>query len=258
MNPTTFTYLSPPRNEILTHLDDAERQRLPYVFKTVDLEAQQSLYVPGGEIKHVYFPVNSIVSAVAVMDDGATVETAMIGREGVVGIAAVTGNYPARNWTRVLLPGEAMRAEAGVVRELFNDNPLWQKLLLRYYGTLIEQISRRAICNSRHRLNERLCTWILMVHDRAGAHDFPLTQEAVARQLGVRRAGVNECIGWLQRLNVIDHRRGHIRILHREALEDAACACYPAFKLEMRWFDDTKLNKGDLGDEHLRPRIGRG
>jgi CRP-like cAMP-binding protein len=246
MNPTTFTYTRPPRNEILSRLDDAERQRLPYIFKTVDLEAQQSLYTPGSEVKYVYFPVNSVACAVAVMDDGATVETAMVGREGVVGIAAVTGSYPARNWMRVLLPGEALRAEAAVVRELFNENPLWQKLLLRYYGTLIEQVSRRAICNSRHRLSERLCTWLLMVHDRAGADDFPLTQEAVARQLGVRRAGVNECIGWLERLNVIEHRRGHIRVLHREALEDAACACYPAFESDMRWFDDAKLFRGGL------------
>lgn len=241
---TSYTYLSPPKNIILTFLDEVERQRLPYILKLVDLEAQQTLHAPGDQVRYVYFPVTAVASAVAVMDDGSTVETAMIGHEGVVGIAAVTGSYPVRNWMRVLLPGEAMRAEASVVRELFNENALWQKSLLRYYCALIEQVSRRTICNSRHRLNERLCTWLLMVHDRAGRGDLPLTQEAVARQLGVRRAGVNEAVRWLESMKIIDHTRGHIRIRHREALEDAACACYPAFGAEMRWFDAPKSYRG--------------
>jgi CRP-like cAMP-binding protein len=258
MNYTTFTHLSPTRNEILSRLDDAERQRFPYLFRRVDLESQQTLYAPGDEIRHVYFPIGCVATAVAVMDDGATVETAMIGREGVVGIAAITGSYPARNWMRVLLPGDALRAEASAMRELFDENHLWQKTLLRYYCTLIEQVSRRAICNSRHRLSERLCTWLLMVHNRAGKADFPLTQEAIARQLGVRRAGINECIGWLERTKVVAHRRGHILILHREALEDAACACYPAFASDMHWFDDVKSNKGGLGDGHIQTRSGGG
>lgn len=231
-------------NDIIARLGDAVGERLLYHFKAVQLESQQSLYVPGDEINHVYFPVSCVATTVAVMRDGSTVETAMMGREGVVGISAVVGNCRSLHWTRVFLPGEALRAEAVVVQELFNENPQWQKLLLRYYSTLISQVSRRAICNTRHRLSERLCTWLLMVHDRAGRDDFPVTQEAVSRQLGVRRAGVNEAAGLLEKLSIIDNTRGHIRILSREALEDAACICYPAFKEEVRWLETAEKQKG--------------
>jgi CRP-like cAMP-binding protein len=149
----------------------------------------------------------------------------------------------------VLLPGEAARVESGFLRELFNDSGPLQKLLLRYYAVLIGQVSRRAVCNTRHRLNERLCTWLLMLRDRVGRDDLPMTQETAARQLGVRRAGVNECMGWLQRLGVIDHRRGHVQIANREALEDAACVCYKGFEEEMHWHEACAK---PVGGGHLR------
>jgi CRP-like cAMP-binding protein len=231
-------------NLILNAVGPDEYQRLARFFRVVDLEAQQTLYAPGDQIAYAYFPVDAVVVAVATMNDGATVETAMMGREGVVGIGAAIGSYRARHWVRVLLPGEAVRVEAGVLRELFNDSADWQKLLLRYYAVLINQVSRRTVCNTRHRLNERLCTWLLMLHDRVGRDDLPMTQEAAARQLGVRRAGVNECMGWLQRLNVIDHRRGNVRVVNRDALEDAACVCYRGFEAEMNWQDAAKLKRG--------------
>jgi len=232
-------------NSILNSLGPDEYERMLRFFKVVDLEAQQTLYAPGDQIAHAYFPVDSVAVSVATMDDGSTVETAMMGREGMAGIAAVVGSFRTRTWTRVLLPGEALRVETGVLRELFNDSPDLQRLLLRYYSTLITQVSRRTVCNTRHRLSERLCTWLLMLHDRTGRDDLPLTQEEAARQLGVRRAGVNECMGWLEKLNVIDHRRGHVQIVNRAALEDAACVCYPEFEEEMRWYEDgAKLKSG--------------
>src|SRR5947209_4824672 len=230
-------------NSILNSLGPDEYQRLMRFFKVVDLEAQQTLYAPGDVIGYAYFPVDSVVVAVVTMDDGSTVETAMMGREGLAGVAAAVGSYRARHWTRVLLPGEAVRVEAGVLRELFDDSPALQKLLLRYYAVLISQVSRRTVCNTRHRLSERLCTWLLMLRDRVGRDDLPMTQEAAARQLGVRRAGVNECMGWLEKLSVIDHRRGHVQIVNREALQDAACVCYPEFEEEMRWYEDGAKSK---------------
>ena len=228
---------------MLASLDAGEYQRLFHLLRVVDLCAQQTLYTPGDRLQHVYFPVGCVVTGVAVMDDGATVETAMIGPEGVVGVSAMTDGYRVRYWTRVLLPGEALRVEAEALREFCEESQPCQTMLLRYYSTLISQVSRRAVCNSRHRLSERLCTWLLMVHDRAGTDDFPVTQEAVARHLGVRRAGVNECMGWLEKLNVIDHRRGHVQIVNRAALEDAACVCYPEFEEEMRWYEDGVKSK---------------
>src|SRR5437763_12734228 len=151
MSQTISAYPGVSGNSILNRLDADEYQRLLHFFRVVDLEAQQTLYTPGGEITHAYFPVDSVVTNVATMNDGSTVETAMVGREGVVGIAAAMGSYRARYWTRVLLPGEALRIEAGLLREPFNDSPLWQELLLRYYSTLIYPVPRRAVCNTRPR-----------------------------------------------------------------------------------------------------------
>lgn len=222
-------------NCLIDRLGPEEFERLRQHFKAVELQTRQTLYAPGDTITHAYFPTSAVATTVATMDDGAMAETAMIGCDGVAGVVAATGAHSARHWTRVLVPGEALRVDAQTLREILEDNPEWRNLLLRYYGVLIGQVSRRAICNARHRLNERLSTWLLMVRDRATDGDLPLTQEAIARQLGVRRAGVNECVVALQRLGVLDHRRGHIRVLRDEALEESACSCYPACKAEVRW-----------------------
>ena len=251
MSQETHARLAGSGNIILNSLEPDEYERLKRFFKIVDLEAQQTLYATGDPITHAYFPLDSVVTAVATMNDGSTVETAMIGREGLVGIGAAIGSYRARHWVRVLLPGEAVRVEAGFLRELFNDSPAWQKLLLRYYAALISQVSRRAVCNTRHRLNERLCTWLLMLHDRVGRDDLPLTQETAARQLGVRRAGVNECMGYLQKLGFVVHRRSHVRLLNREALEAAACVCYQGFERDARWHEGTELSAGGLAQSHV-------
>ncbi|HST52531.1 MAG TPA: Crp/Fnr family transcriptional regulator [Pyrinomonadaceae bacterium] len=237
MSQIAFAHRSLSGNSILSRFDADEYYRLSRFSRTVDLEAQQTLYAPGDEIAHAYFPVDCVITSVATMNDGSTVETAMVGREGVAGISAALGGFRARELTRVLLGGEALRVEASLLRELFNESQVWQRLLLCYYSALINQVSRHAVCNTRHRLSERLCTWLLMLHDRAGRDDIGLTQAAAARQLGVRRAGVNECVGQLQRANVLGHSRGHIRILDRDALCVAACVCYKEFEQEMRWHD---------------------
>ena len=222
-------------NSLIGRLGPDEHERLRHLFKAVELQARQTLYAPGDTITHAYFPAGAVATTVASMDDGATAETAMIGRDGVVGVGVAAGERSARHWTRVLVPGACLRVDAQALREIFEESPEWRSLLLRYYGLLIGQVSRRAICNARHRLNERFSTWLLMVRDRASDGEFPLTQEAIARQLGVRRAGVNECVVALQRLGVLDHRRGHIRVLRDEALEESACSCYPECKAEVRW-----------------------
>lgn len=259
MTQTIYVQPAISGNNILNSFGPDEYGRLARFFKVVDLEAQQTLYAPGDEITHSYFPMDAVAVTVSTMDDGSTVETAMVGREGVVGISAVSGASRTRTWTRVLLPGEAQRVEAVVLRDLFNDSPAWQKLLLRFYASLISQVSRRTVCNTRHRLSERLCTWLLMLHDRAGHDDLPMTQETAGRQLGVRRAGVNETMVWLQRMGVIEHRRGHVRILKRDVLETAACVCYAGFKKEMRWHEEgVRLNRwGHLRDEWPRADAGR-
>jgi CRP-like cAMP-binding protein len=235
MDSTTFAPAAASGNGLIDGLVPEEYGRLQHLFRPVELQPRQTVYAPGDRVTHAYFPVGAVATAVATMDDGSTAETAMIGRDGVVGVGAAAGETHALHWTRVLLPGDALRVETGAMREMFEESPAWRDMLLRYYGVLIGQVSRRAICNARHRLNERFSTWLLMVRDRAGEEDFPLTQETIARQLGVRRAGINECVVALQRLGVLDHRRGHIRVLRRDALEESACSCYPACREEARW-----------------------
>lgn len=235
MDSITFAPAVVSGNGLIDGLAPSEYERLQHLFRPVELQPRQTVYAPGDRVTHAYFPVGAVATAVATMDDGATAEIAMIGRDGVVGVGAAAGETHALHWTRVLLPGDALRVETGALREIFEESPAWRDMLLRYYAVLIGQVSRRAICNARHRLNERFSTWLLMVRDRAREEDFPLTQETIARQLGVRRAGINECVVALQRLGVLDHRRGHIRVLRGDALEESACSCYPACKQEARW-----------------------
>ncbi|HZT56995.1 MAG TPA: Crp/Fnr family transcriptional regulator [Pyrinomonadaceae bacterium] len=240
MSQDTFACNGLPGNAILSRLLSDEASRFTRHFRTVELGAQQTLYAPGDEVTHAYFPVGCVITTVTTMNDGATVETSMVGREGVAGVAAVTtSGLRVRDWTRVLLAGEALRVEASLLREVFQEGREWQTPLLRYYSTLIGQVSRRAVCNTRHRLNERLGTWLLMLFDRVGRDEIMLTQEIAARQLGVRRAGVNECMGQLQRANIVQHSRGHIRLVNREALEGAACLCYPEFREDARWHESA-------------------
>jgi len=236
MDSTTFAPVAAASgNSLIDGLAPEEHERLRHLFRPVELQSRQSIYAPGDRMTYAYFPAGAVTTAVATMDDGSTAETAMIGRDGVVGVGAAAGETRSRQWVSVLLPGEALRVETGALREIFEESPAWRDTLLRYYGVLIGQVSRRAICNARHRLNGRFSTWLLMVCDRAGEEDFPLTQETISRQLGVRRAGVNECVVALQRVGVLNHRRGHIRVLSRDALEKSACSCYPACREEVRW-----------------------
>lgn len=235
MDSTTFAPAALSGNSLVDRLAPEEYGRLRHLFRHVELQPRQTVYAPGDRVTHAYFPAGAVATSVATMDDGSTAETAMIGRDGVLGVGAAAGETRARHWTRVLLPGDALRVETGALREIFDESPAWRDTLLRYYGVLIGQVSRRAICNARHRLNERFSTWLLMLRDRAGVEEFRLTQETIARQLGVRRAGINECVVALQRLGVVDHRRGHISVLRGDVLEASACPCYPACKAEVRW-----------------------
>lgn len=197
--------------------------------EVVELGLRQTVYEIGDRVTHAYFPAGGcVVTSVAIMSDGATVETTMVGREGVAGLVALLADGRARHWTRALLPGAALRVRADAFRGLFQRDEAARDLLLGCYRALLAQATRRAVCNTRHHLFERLCTWLLMVRERAGRDDLPLTQEAVSRQLGVRRAGINEAVGRLQRAGVIEHGRGRLRLLDRELLGAAACPCHRA------------------------------
>ena len=234
-------------NHILASLPEAARGELLAHSAPVYLDYQRTVYETGDSVRQVFFPIACVLAEVAIMDDGTTVETGMVGREGAVGVTSAFGEYGAWCWTRVLIPGEALEVGADALRELFRESDELRALLLGYYRTRISHVSRRAICNTRHRLHERVCTWLLMLCDRAPSVDIPLTQEAVARQMGARRAGVNEVMVGLQRYGIIVHRRGHIRIEDRARLEEMACLCYGGHREDFEWRPAPPPGRRNIG-----------
>lgn len=224
-------------NRLLDGLHKSAARAIQPHLQEVNLHQHQTLYDIGERVRDVYFPVGAVLTGVLLMNDGTMVETCLVGSEGVAGINAAFGRYRSNYWMKVLLPGRALRITDESLRAILNRERDMFGLLLLYYRLRINHVSLRAVCNSRHRIFERLCTWLLMLRDRAGTDDLPLTQEIVARQLGVRRAGINECVAQLQRVGAVEHKRGVIRIRNRRALEESACTCRRAFHAEMKWFD---------------------
>ena len=166
------------------------------------------------------------------MEDGTTVETAMTGREGLIDMSAILGSGASRQWTWVSISGDALQLETKVLEQVFLSNETALKALLHCYRSFVTQISQRCICNTRHTIHERLCCWLLMIHDRVGGQDLRLTQETIASRVGARRAGITVAAGMLQGLHAIEYRRGHLHILDRAVLEEMACECYTILKTD--------------------------
>src|SRR5829696_7744688 len=181
MDSTAFAYAGLTGNALIDQLGTDVSRRLLAFSRVVRLEAREPLYAPGGAVRHVYFPAGCVAAACASAGDGALVETALFGREGLLGLCAVLGERDAREPACAVLPGAAVRVEAAALRTLFAESALWRRLVLRFYGAHVRQISRRAVCNARHRLTERLATWLLALCERADSDDLQLTQETAAR-----------------------------------------------------------------------------
>jgi CRP-like cAMP-binding protein len=164
------------------------------------------------------------------LEDGSTTEAAIIGREGVAGLSAIFAARPPSYWTQVTVAGSALRMSAEVLAEEFARGGAMQSLLLAYASARLAQISQKAVCNARHTVVERLCCWLLMVHDRVGDDELPLTHELIADHLGARRASISEAAMSLRERGIISYTRGQVRIVDRRALEAAACECYRTLK----------------------------
>lgn len=216
------------RNHLLAQwlaTSDGREYLAPHL-RPVSLERNQVLYEQGDTIDFVYFPVDSVVSSLAIMEDGTTLETSIIGPDGLVGVSSILGSGKSRQWLWVLASGTAFQLEAKLLDRLFLDNELALKSLLRFYRSLITQVSQRCVCNTRHTVMDRLCCWLLMLHDRVGGANLRLTQEMIASRLGARRAGITVAAGTLQAMHAIEYRRGQLHIADREVLEHAVCECY--------------------------------
>jgi CRP-like cAMP-binding protein len=219
----------PTRNELLKELLSvpAIANTVVHDLKLVTLSVNQVLYEQGDHIDHVYFPLDSIVSSLAIMEDGTTMETAMIGRDGVVGISTILGSGRSQQWIWVTIGGNAIQLDSRVLDKLFVQNETALKALLKCYRSTITQVSQRCVCNTRHTILERLSCWLLMIHDRVGQANLNLTQEMIASRVGARRAGITVAAGMLQEMGAIEYRRGRLHIVNRATLAEVVCECYP-------------------------------
>jgi CRP-like cAMP-binding protein len=219
-------------NRILAALSEGERENIFPHLEPLSLSLGQILFEPGDPVRHIYFPLNSVVSMLASMENGTTVEAGVIGKEGAVGIAAILGAETSTTQGLVQATGEALSIPADVLMAEFRRAGKLQLLLLRHTHSLFTMVSQTAACNRLHTVEERLARWLLTTHDRVESNEFLLTQEFIARMLGTRRSGVTVAAGILQQAGLINYRRGRIYILDREGLEEVSCECYRIVKEE--------------------------
>lgn len=222
----------PTSNYLLNALPLAEYQRLEPHFELVTLKLGEVLYESGDQMRHAYFPTASIISLLYVLENGSSAEIAVVGNEGILGIALFMGGHTTPSRAVVQSKGMAFRLKADILLEEFNRGGATQNLLLRYTQALITQMTQTAVCNRHHTVEQQLCRWLLLSLDRLSGNSLDMTQELIANMLGVRREGVTEAAGRLQREGLIKYCRGHIEVLDRDLLESRVCECYQVVKTE--------------------------
>jgi len=190
------------------------------------------LYESGSQLRHVYFPTSSIVSLLYVMEDGASAEIAVVGNEGMVGVALFMGGETTPSRALVQSGGQAYRLRGQFLKDEFHRATALQHVLLRYTQALLTQMAQTAVCNRHHSVDQQLCRWLLLSLDRLPSNELSMTQELIANMLGVRREGVTEAARKLQTAGLINYSRGHITVLDRPRLEARACECYQVVKTE--------------------------
>lgn len=222
----------PRQNHLLAALPADDYQRLLLSLEPIPMLLGDVLYESGEQMRSVYFPTTSIVSLLYVMENGASAEIAVVGKEGIVGVSLFMGGETTPSRAVVQSAGHAYRLKGQQLKDEFYRNGPMQHLLLRYTQSLLTQMAQTAVCNRHHSLDQQLCRWLLLSLDRLQSNELVMTQELIANMLGVRREGVTEAAGNLQRAGLIEYRRGHITVLDRPGLEARACECYAVVKTE--------------------------
>jgi CRP-like cAMP-binding protein len=222
----------PLSNQLLTALPAEEWLRWQSQLEPVELKLGQVVYESGHAQGYVYFPTSAIVSLLYVTENGSSAEIAIVGFEGIVGIALFLGGETSPSRGVVQSAGQAFRLKANLIKEAFNRSLPVMQLMLRYAQALIAQISQTAVCNRHHSVEQQLCRWLLVSLDRLSTPHLYMTQELISNMLGVRREGVTENANKLQRAGLIRYSRGHIEVLDRPGLERVVCECYSVVKKE--------------------------
>jgi CRP-like cAMP-binding protein len=223
---------TPEQNHLLAALSPAERARLYPHLRLVKMPLGKALYEPGDTLRRVFFPVDCIVSLLYVLESGASAEISVVGNEGLIGVALFMGGETTPSRAIVQSAGYGYRLDGQRLKDEFHSNGGLQLLLLRYTQSLITQMAQTAVCNRHHSLDQQLCRWLLLSLDRLASNELVMTQELIANMLGVRREGVTEAAGKLQKLGAIRYSRGHITVLDRPKLEELCCECYSVVKRE--------------------------
>ena len=233
---------APRQNCLLAAIPEEEYARLLPDLELISLPLGTVLYESGSELRHVYFPTTAIVSLLYVMIDGASAEIAVVGKEGILGVALFMGGETMPNRAVVQSAGHAYRLKGELLKQEFNRAGELQHLLLRYTQALLTQMAQTAVCNRHHSLDQQLCRWLLLSLERLSSSELVMTQELIANMLGVRREGVTEAAGNLQKSGLIKYHRGHITVLDLAGLEARACECYSVVKKEFdRLLPEVKI-----------------
>jgi CRP-like cAMP-binding protein len=228
-------------NHLLAALPVEDLAHISPQLVLVDMPLGKVLYESGGALSHVYFPTTSIVSLLYVMEDGSSAEIAIVGNDGLIGIALFMGGETTPSRAIVQSAGHAYRLDARILKDEFRRGGSMQRLLLRYTQALITQMAQTAVCNRHHSIDQQLCRWLLLSLDRLPSSELKMTQELIANMLGVRRSGVTEAALKLQDAGLIRYNYGHIEVLDRSGLEKRVCECYGVVRREFdRLLPDLK------------------
>jgi CRP-like cAMP-binding protein len=220
------------QNQLLSALPRPEYERILPHLKRVVMPLGKVLYESGDQLQHVYFPTDCIVSLLYVLENGASAEISVVGNEGLIGIALFMGGETTPNRAVVQSAGSALSLPGPLLKDAFHRSGEMQMLLLRYTQALITQMAQTAVCNRHHSVDQQLCRWLLLSLDRLSGTELTMTQSLIANMLGVRREGVTEAAGKLQKSGAIDYARGKVTVLDRPQLEALCCECYAVVKKE--------------------------
>jgi len=224
--------MTPKQNHLLAALPAEIFERIAPHLELTSMPLGEVLYESGGQLQYVYFPTTAIVSLHYLLESGASAEIAGVGNEGVLGISIFMGGKTTPSLATVQTGGCGYRLKGRLMMEEFNRAGPMMRLMLRYTQALMTQISQTAVCNRHHSIEQQLCRWLLLTLDRLPSQELTMTQELIAGMLGVRREGITEAAGNLQRAGLISYRRGHIMVLDRSGLESHSCECYQVVKKE--------------------------
>jgi len=222
------------KNHLLAGTTNEEMARLLPDLQPVSLSLGKVIYESGEKLDYIYFPTTAIISLLYIMESGATAEIGVVGNDGLIGIAIFMGGDTTPNRAVVQSAGTALKMKAGLMKDEFTRGGAFHNQCLRYTQALITQISQTAVCNRLHSVDQQLCRWLLLSHDRLPSDRLIMTHDLIANMLGVRREGITHAAKRLQRAGYISYVRGDMTILNRKGLESNVCECYDVVRIEYK------------------------